>query len=151
METRGGKERRSGDYFLFRVLLSSASLPQACTHSHTHSTPSLPISCTYSIHPPRLKGAWRTSTHLSVLFFLFVLNHFFLSPPLFLSLPLSRRHSTLCVFLIKSAVNQITPLCNKLQTWEQRRRDTNGGGKGGEEWSWAVAMSRCREQDTCGW
>ena len=132
-----GKERRP---FLF---LSIAFLPQAHTYTNT---PSLPISCTYSIHPPTLKGAWRASTHLLPSLpssLLFSLSFFLslticlstsLSFSLSLSLSLSHTHThthtlpSLC-FLIKFTVNQITPPCNKLQTWEQRRRDRDRGGK----------------------
>lgn len=122
MERRGDKKR--GLFSSFKYL------PPSSMHTLTHTLHSITPHLPRYLNPHTKTEGWMKDMHtsLSVSFFfsssltislsLSTCPHFFLSH--------THTLSPLCVFLIKSAVNQIMPLCNKLQTWEWRR-DRDGG------------------------
>lgn len=140
----GDREERSRESVLLRVLLSSTyctSLEQALRYLlHLLNPHTKTKGCMEDIH-----------ISPSVLFFLFTLNYFSLNFSFYPSLTLALSYSLLHVFLIKSTINQIMLLYNKLQTCEQKKRDRDDGEKGGEEWSWIVAISPCRDWDMGRW
>lgn len=131
-----GEER---NFFVFLYYFQVPTVPRSYVHSV-----SLPIYCTYSTHP-QTQGCMKDVVISPSVLFPSSTTSFSLSFLLCLALT----HTPLCVFLINFAVNQITPLCNKLQT--------SGIEEGSSGWRWkrrrgelVVVMSGCRDL-ICGW